>query len=226
MTTPTVRHCQVCGEPFERRKGERRNNFLARKTCMRRECWLALLRRPKPPVPYPSRPCTVCGEPIPKRGLARSQYERVKTCGRPECAAESRARTSRATKARIRAELVAPKECEFCGDTFTIRDGERVDQYRRRKTCSAYCACKLSGANRSKATFDSARRRALRLLREYDGIPLTFADMKEELRVGDDSLRAGLRVLTGLGLVEELPERDEQGRKLYRAVVAEHARVA
>lgn len=45
--------------------------------------------------------------------------------------------------------LATPKTCLWCGGSFVARDGERVDGYRRRVTCSRSHAAKLTQLQRA-----------------------------------------------------------------------------
>ena len=97
----------------------------------------------------PTEPVKVRQKPGPK---PKPKVEKPKAPKKPRVkGVRSRTHTPHAEQERIveaRKYLQTPKECLFCGDEFTSREGERIDGYRRRETCNRTCAAKRARLRR------------------------------------------------------------------------------
>lgn len=88
-----------------------------------------------------------CGaELVRKQGEPRHQFEQRATCGQ-HCAGILR-EFNRQTPER-RAALSAERHCQApgCGATLVRREGERADNFLRRRSCSKQCSARMRGAS-------------------------------------------------------------------------------
>lgn len=133
--------CVVCGTVFSRRQGERRRDYLQRRTCGR-ACAVELVARANTKT-FPPRPCATCGKRLERHaGEIASNFRRRKTCG----TACGNALRAEGVRRRNRRELCA-RYCVACGALLERRAGEAPKTFIRRTTCDAAC-----GAIRARAT--------------------------------------------------------------------------
>lgn len=143
--------------------------------------------------------CAVCSRAFGRReGERVREYAKRRACS-PECSRALRSANVRAYHASRRA-LPDPKPCAYCGELFGPAEGEPAWRFRRRRTCSLSCSRRLAAREAAKCRVSTSER-ALRLLSDYAGVPLTAEDVAEELGLKLTTVRPELAALARSGRV-------------------------
>lgn len=165
MEPKTHPPCVVCDGDVVRARQERRDQWLRRRTCSP-VCKHDLLAGRQRAREHP--PCVACAEPVPRRPREQlGVWLSRKTCG-PECLAKTRAgqtgaaNTWRWVKWREAAAAQPHAPCTVCRRPVEIREGEKPNIWRKRKTCGRECLGKLRaeamGAGRARSLNPKARK--------------------------------------------------------------------
>ena len=126
----TDRLCKHCGKPLVRKPKESKRDFGKRQFCDR-VCVHASQR-----VTLDPKVCAQCGKTFyPRKGETLTSFRYRKTCSR-QCSIKLRSATPRPCQP---APPPLPKECECCGQAFTIRPNQTASSFAIKRFCSKRC---------------------------------------------------------------------------------------